>query len=62
MSINILKLNEVAKTYFNQSHKIKKSLITPYYNGIIESFNNKRKNSFQFSKLKNFRTKILLLD
>lgn len=66
LSIDIPKLNEVAKTYSHWSYEIKNSLTVPYSNGVIEGFNNKIKNlkriSFGFRNFKRFRTRILLLD
>ena len=65
-TIDIPKLNEVAKTYLHWSYEIKNSLEVPYSNGVIEGFNNKIKTlkriAFGFKNFKRFRTRILLLD
>ena len=61
-TIDIPKLNEVAKTYLHWSYEIKNSLEVPYSNGVIEGFNNKIKTlkriAFGFKNLKRFRTRI----
>lgn len=66
LSIDIPRLNEVAKTYFHWSYEIKNSLEVAYSNGVIEGFNNKIKTlkriAFGFRNFKRFRTRILLLD
>ena len=65
-TIDIPKLNEVAKTYLHWSYEIKNSLEVPYSNGVIEGFNNKIKTlkriAFGFKNFKRFRTRILLPD
>ena len=65
-TVDIPKLNEVAKTYLHWSYEIKNSLEVPYSNGVIEGFNNKIKTlkriAFGFKNFKRFRTRILLLD
>lgn len=65
LTIDIPKLNEVAKTYFHWSYEIKNSLEVQYSNGVIEGFNNKIKTlkriAFGFRNFKRFRTRILLL-
>ena len=65
-TIDIPKLNEVAKTYLHWSYEIKNSLEVSYSNGVIEGFNNKIKTlkriAFGFKNFKRFRTRILLLD